>query len=280
MKLMRKAIFLTLLFTVSLLTPLAASATVETQFNNGTTSYTKTFTGTGNGTAGHLTIPFGAEVTSAEFRLLGEASSTSYTNFTTNAHYGGSGDGVWSGSPPSPFTSGQRNNVDVTSSTMSLKGNPSLASIDFSRTTQVASKVNAHQNTTGQFASFSDQGYSGLTKKFTQSSVTTSTSWGHIGIVVKVGDEFHVMKYSTSSLYNTPTILRINATTGAYIGVATLNSNGCSTSSSYNMVDATVDGNTVYTAHYTSYYLTKWSVITSGASKSWRCDQSWSFSNN
>ncbi|MDA8567709.1 hypothetical protein N9L15_00260, partial [Euryarchaeota archaeon] len=62
MKLMRKAIFLTLLFTVSLLTPLAASATVETQFNNGTTSYTKTFTGTGNGTAGHLTIPFGAEV--------------------------------------------------------------------------------------------------------------------------------------------------------------------------------------------------------------------------
>lgn len=277
---MRKAIFLTLLFTVSLLTPLAASATVETQFNNGTTSYTQTFTGTGNGTAGHLTIPFGAEVTNAEFRLQGEASSTSYTNFTTNAHYGGSGDGVWSGSPPSPFTSGQRNNIDVSSSTMSLKGNPSLQSIDFSRTTQVASKVNAHQNTTGQFASFSDQGYSGLTKKFTQSSVSTSASWGNIGIVVKVGDEFHVMKYTSSSLYNTPTILRINATTGAYIGVATLNTNGCSTSSYYNMVDATVDGNTVYTAHYTSYFLTKWSVITSGTSKSWRCDQSWSFSNN
>jgi hypothetical protein len=54
---MRKALFLILLFTVSLFGPMASSATVETQFTDGNTSYTHTFSGTGNGTAGYLTIP-------------------------------------------------------------------------------------------------------------------------------------------------------------------------------------------------------------------------------
>ena len=183
---MQKALFLTLLFTVSLFAPMAAGATVETQFSDGTSSYSHTFSGTGNGTAGHLTIPFGAEVTAAEFNLRGEASSTSYSNFTTNAHFGGAGDSTWSGSPPSPFTSGSRSNVDVASQSMSLKGNPSVQSIDFSRTAHVQSKVNAYQNTTGQFASLSDQGYTGLTKKFSQFSVSTSTSWGYIGVVALI----------------------------------------------------------------------------------------------
>ena len=246
---MQKAIFLILIFTVSLFGPMASSATVETQFSDGTSSYSHTFAGTGNGTAGYLTIPFGAEVTAAQFNLKGEASSTSYTNFTTNSHFGGAGDGLWSGSAPSPFTSGSRSNVDVASQTMSLKGNPSLQSIDFGRTSQVQSKIGAHQNTTGQFVSLVDQGYTGLTKKFSQSTVSTSASWGYIGVVVLVDYEYHIMKYSSSSLYNTPTILRINSTTGAYIGTASLSTNGCSTSQYYNMVDATVDGSTVYTAH-------------------------------
>ena len=220
---------------VSLFAPMASSATVETQFADGTSSYSHTFSGTGNGTAGHLTIPYGAEVTAAEFNLRGEASSTTYTNFTTNAHFGGAGDSTWSGSPPSPFTSGSRSNVDVASQSMSLKGNPSVQSIDFSRTAHVQSKVNAYQNTTGQFASLSDQGYTGLTKKFSQFSVSTSTSWGYIGVVALIDHEYHIMKYSSSSLYNTPTILRINASTGAYIGTASLNTNGCSSSSYYNI---------------------------------------------
>ena len=277
---MQKAIFLILLFTVSLFGPMASSATVETQFSDGTSSYSHTFAGTGNGTAGYLTIPFGAEVTAAQFNLKGEASSTSYTNFTTNSHFGGAGDGLWSGSAPSPFTSGSRSNVDVASQTMSLKGNPTLQSIDFGRTSQVQSKIGAHQNTTGQFVSLVDQGYTGLTKKFSQSTVSTSASWGYIGVVVLVDYEYHIMKYSSSSLYNTPTILRINSTTGAYIGTASLSTNGCSTSQYYNMVDATVDGSTVYTAHYTSYYMTKWSIITTGNAKSWRCDSSWQYSSN
>jgi hypothetical protein len=277
---MRKALFLILLFTVSLFGPMASSATVETQFTDGNTSYTHTFSGTGNGTAGYLTIPYGAEVTAAQFNLKGEASSTTYSNFTTNAHFGGVGDGIWSGSPPSPFTLGSRTDIEVASQSMSLKGNPSVQAIDFSRTSQVQSKVGAHQNTTGQFASLSDQGYTGLTKKFLPFTVSSSASWQYIGVVVLVDNEYHIMRYSSSSLYNTPTILRINSTTGAYIGTASITTNGCSTSSYYNMVDATVDGTTVYTAHYTSYYMTKWSVITSGTAKSWRCDGSWQYSNN
>ncbi|MGY8728536.1 MAG: hypothetical protein ACKVKS_04820, partial [Candidatus Poseidoniales archaeon] len=76
MILMKKALFLTLLFTVSLFGPMASGATVETQFSDGTSSYSHTFAGTGNGTAGYVTIPYGAEVTAAQFNLRGEASST------------------------------------------------------------------------------------------------------------------------------------------------------------------------------------------------------------
>ena len=62
---MRKALFLILLFTLSVMAPLASSATTETQFKGGATSYEHTFNGQGNGSAGVITFPYGAEVTSA-----------------------------------------------------------------------------------------------------------------------------------------------------------------------------------------------------------------------
>ena len=257
--------------------PIAAGATTETQFQNGTTSYTHTFSGSGNGSAGDLSIPFGAEVTSAEFKLRGDASRTTYTNFTTNAHFGGSGDGAWSGSPPSPFTSGSRQNVNVDSQEMELRGNPTDSGIDLGRTQQIQSKGSAVQNTTGQFMANGDQGYTGLTKVFPQMSVSTTASWNYIGVVVMIDDEYHVMRYTSSGLYQLPTILRINATTGAYIGTASINTNGCSSSQYYKMSDAVVDGNNVYTSHDSYYYLTKWSV---SSSMQWKCEQSWSFSPN
>ena len=33
--------------------------------------------------------PYGAEVTYAEFNLIGESSTTQYSNHTTNSHWGG-----------------------------------------------------------------------------------------------------------------------------------------------------------------------------------------------
>ena len=67
---MQKALFLTLIFTLSVMAPLASSATTETQFKGGTTSYEHTFNGQGNGSAGVITFPYGAEVTSAQFLSL------------------------------------------------------------------------------------------------------------------------------------------------------------------------------------------------------------------
>ena len=286
---MRKAIFLTLIFLTSLMAPIAAGATTETQFQNGTTSYTHTFSGSGNGTAGDLSIPFGAEVTAAEFKLRGEASRTTYTNFTTNSHFGGAGDGAWSGSAPSPFTSGSRQSVNVDTQSLELRGNPSTANLDFGRTQQVQSKGSAVQNTSGQFIANGDQGYTGLTKIFPQLSVSTTASWNYIGVVVQVGDEFHVMRYTSSGLYSIPVVLRINATSGAYLGTASVDvtTNGCSSSQYYRMSDATVDGNTVYTAHSSYYYLTKWTVRNIDTNndgtedgRQWKCERSWSFSPN
>ncbi|DAC71462.1 MAG TPA: hypothetical protein D7I16_00370, partial [Candidatus Poseidoniales archaeon] len=76
--------------------PLASSATTETQFKGGATSYTHTFNGQGTGSAGVITFPFGAEVTSAQFNFLGEASTTTWSNFTNNNDFGGVGTGQWS----------------------------------------------------------------------------------------------------------------------------------------------------------------------------------------
>ena len=215
---MQKALFLTLIFLTSLMAPLAAGATTETQFRNGTTTYSQTFSGSGNGTAGDLAIPFGAEVTGAEFKLRGDASRTTYTNFTTDSHFGGSGDDAWVGSGPSPFTSGSRDKINVDSQQMELKGNPSLIDLDMGRTQQVQSKGSAVQNTTGQFMANGDQGYTGLTKTFPTLSVSTTAGWNYIGVVVQVGDEYHVMRYTSSGLYSVPVILRINVTTGDVSG--------------------------------------------------------------
>ena len=44
------------------MSPMAAADVTETQFSGGSTSYTHTFTGTGDGFAGNLTFPYGAEV--------------------------------------------------------------------------------------------------------------------------------------------------------------------------------------------------------------------------
>ena len=56
---MRTAVFLTMLFLASLATPMASAATTETQFKDGSTSYSHTFNGAGEGTAGLITFHTG-----------------------------------------------------------------------------------------------------------------------------------------------------------------------------------------------------------------------------
>ena len=268
---MRQALFLILLFLVSIASPLAAAATTETQFKDGTTSYAHTFSQKGEGAAGLVTIPYGAEVTSATFNLRGDASQTSYTNFTTDTHYGGAGDSrvqASGGASPSPFTTAYRDNLEVSSQTMYLKGNPTLADAGFASTNAVASLGSATQNTTGEFVALSDQGYTSPTKRFADLSMTGG-SWTYTGVTVPALDgELHVMYYSSSSgsLTQVPVIQRFNATTGAYIGTASFSTSSCGGSSAtYYMYDADVYNGKVYTAHYSYYEVNRWNVSITNA---------------
>ena len=280
---MQRAIFLVLIFLCSLAAPLAGAATTETQFKDGTTSYSHTFSQKGEGAAGVVTIPYGAEVTSASFNLRGEASQTSWTNWTTDSHYGGSGDGRVQGSSglaPSPFQTTYRDNLDVSSQTMYLKGNPTEVMPGFASTGSVSSLGNAHLNTTGEFVALSDQGYVSPTKKYTDLSVSSSAPWSYTGVVVPINSsEMHIMRYTSSSTSSTPTILRINPNTGAYLGTASYSTGSCGSSAIYSIYDADVYNGYVYTAHWSYYALRKWSVDwnTAGTAVIWSCQSSWNY---
>ena len=280
---MQRAIFLVAVFLLSLLSPLAGAATTETQFKDGTTSYSHTFSQKGEGPAGIVTLPIGASVSAASFSLRGEASTTSYTNFTSDQHYGGSGDNNGQGSnfASSPFTYGYRNNLDVTSQTASLKGNPTEALADFSSSSALATLGSAHLNTTGQFVGLGDQGYVSPTKKYTDLSVSNNAPWSYTGIVVPINaSETHIFRYTSSSTQSTPTILRINPSTGAYLGTASYSTTSpCSSSSIYGIVDATVHNGSVYTANSAYQIANKWDVDwnSQGTGVVWKCEARYSY---
>ena len=278
---MRRALFLISLFLVSIYAPLASSSMTASQFDDGTTSFQHLFTASGDVNAGEISMPYGAEVTEATFKFRGEASQTTWTNFSSNNDYGGQGDtnGYIAGNVPSPLTSGYRYYLNTQNQGLELKGNPTNAVNPLSRSTDLTSIGSADHNLSGQFVSLSDQGYSSLSKKYSDFSVSTSTSWGYVGVVVLYGDEYMVMKYSSSYPSQQPTILRINSTTGAYIGTATFNSGSCSSTSSnslyYNMYDATVYNGSIWTVHYSYYTVNKWSITETANSLTWNCQQSW-----
>ena len=281
---MRKAVFLTLLFVLSVMSPLAAAATTETQFKDGSTSYEHTFSQKGVGPAGVITMPIGANVQSATFNLLGEASTTSYTNFTTDSHYGGAGDQDYTSSnagSPSPFTTARRDNLEVSSQTVSLKGNPTELTPRFSSTNSVATLGNAHLNTTGQFVALSDQGYTSPTKKFADLTAASNTPWGYTGVAVPVNSsEVHIIRYSSQYISNAPTsIMRIDASTGAYLGTASYNTGTCGTSATRSIHDADVYNGNVYTAHYSYYMVNKWDVgwNAAGTQVQWECKSSYNY---
>ena len=193
---MKKSLFLTLIFLVSLMSPFASADVTETQFSDGSTSYTHTFTGTGDGFAGNLTFPYGAEVSSATFDIAGEPSSTVWGNMTTNSDFGGAGTGSWSGTPPG-FAYGNRQNLEVGNDQVKLVGNPTedVNGLDSSTS---GTSTGGTVNNTGGFAANGDQGFIGTTKSQSSISLSTSTS-SYRGFVIANGDEY-VSATSTSPL--------------------------------------------------------------------------------
>jgi hypothetical protein len=278
-EIMRRAIFLSLLFVVSMLSPLAIASTTETQFKDGSTSYSHTFSQAGNGTAGVVSIPYGAEVTSAEFNLRGEASQTSWTNFSTNDHYGGEGDSRIQGkssSAPSPFQTVYRDNLEVTGQSVYLKGNPTEYSPRFSSSNQVSQIGSATINTTGEFVALSDQGYVSPTKKYSDITVSGG-SWTYTGVTIPVSDDqIHVLRYTSTSMTGLPTIQRYNATTGVYLGTASISyGSPCNTNAYRSIHDADIYNGDIYTAHYSYYSVSKWSL--NSAKTQWTCQAMYNY---
>ena len=268
---MRKAVFLVLIFFISVMAPLASSATTETQFKGGTTSYTHTFNGQGTGSAGVITFPFGAEVTSAQFNFLGEASTTTWSNFTNNNDFGGVGTGQWSSKQTGSFQYGSRTNLETANDEISLRGNPTNNVANFRNSNELSAANSATINATGQFVALGDQGYTSVTKQFNDLSVSSSASWNYRGIVVPVSEhEIHATRYSSTSMYTAPSIQRFNATTGALLGTASISTSGCISQVSSYWYDAAVDPNgNIWTVSYSYYYLTKWTL--NAAKTQWQC---------
>ena len=281
---MRRAIFLTLLFVLSVMSPLAAAATTETQFKDGSTAYEHTFSQKGTGAAGVITLPIGAAVQSASFDLLGEASTTTWTNITSDSDYGGAGDTDYTSSTttrPSPFTYARRDNFEVDTETVTLKGNPTELTPRFSSSSSVATLGSAHLNTTGQFVALSDQGYTSPTKQFADIRASTSTPWGYTGVVVPINSsEIHILRYSSQYMTNNPTaIMRVNPSTGQYLGTASYLTNSCGSNAMYGIHDVDVYNGNVYTAHYTYYKINKWTGgwNTQGTQVQWSCQTSYTY---
>ncbi|GIS27379.1 MAG: hypothetical protein CM15mP128_1380 [Methanobacteriota archaeon] len=273
---MRKAVFLTLLFLLSLATPLANAATTETQFKDGSTSYTHTFSSAGEGSAGYITLPYGAEVTGARFNLVGEASQTTYTNFTTDSHFGGAGSGSWSGSPPSPYTSGSRSNVRVENTDVTcVQSLRPPRETDFQQRHQ--QRGHGHTQHHGRLCGLGRPGLHRRVVEVHLLSAPSTTAWTYAGVNVVVDDEIHQFRYTSSSLYNTPTVQRFNATTGSYIGTASFSTGTCSsTSVRYNIYDATMDSSgSVWLAHYSSYLMSSGRHGNSPGGMSWTCQNSY-----
>jgi len=254
---------------------MALADVTETQFQDGSTSYTHTFTGTGDGFAGNLTFPYGAEVSSATFDIAGEPSSTMWGNLTTDSDFGGAGTGQWSGTPPG-FAYGSRSNLEVGNDQVQLVGNPTNNVNGMDRSTEATSTETI--NNTGGFAANGDQGFIGSTKPQSSFSLTSSTS-NYRGFVIAHEDEYHSATYSSTSVYTTPIVKRYNSTTGSYIGTSSINSGVCSYSTPlYSTYDATSDGNgNVWTVSYSYRILVKWSVSSAG---SWTCQGTYSYSGN
>ena len=269
---MRKSLFLSVLFLLSMLSPMVSADVTETQFEDGSTSYTHTFSGTGDGFAGNLTFPYGAEVTSANFDIAGKPSSTTWGNLTTTADFGGKGSSTWSGIPPG-FAYGSRSNLFVDNGDVELVGNPTTNTNGLDRTADGTSTGTI--NNSGGFAANGDQGFIGATSKQTPFSISSSSS-NYRGFIIMHEDEYHSASYSSSSIYSTPVVKRYNSTTGTFLGSSTINSGSCSYSTPlYSTYDATSDGQgTVWSVSYSYRILVKWTVSSTGT---WTCQNTYSY---
>ena len=274
------AIFIVATFLFSTAIPLA-SAVTETQFSDGSSTFTHVFSQGGDAATPGVTLPFGADVSDVEIELEGSSSTQSWFNRTSNADFGGQG---VTGSSASGWSINQngwnygyRQNVKVDNGQLELRPTEATTYWSMDNQNQATASNGGSMNTTGEYFSSAESGYSGMSDTRTMS--VSGGTWQYMGPVVKQGHEVHVIRYGSVSSYGgyqLNSIQRFNATTGVNIGTATIQYNNCSSSNVYYITDATSDGDgTVWmTSFYTSTIygaITKWSV--NGATYS--CERAW-----
>ena len=272
----KAALMLVTLMCVSSLLPFANAATIETQFADGSTSFSHTFTGTAHGDTAGINMPYGAEVSSASFNLTGTPSMTTWANATSNSDFGGVGSIDGQMNVPY-FSSDYRYSIGVDNDEAHLKELQNEATWTLTSSSDVSNAGGATHNTTGGAIS---PGTSDLVGATTNSySSYSGGSWNYAGPVVYQGgsNSTYVAQWSSSSTYIAPSIYRYNSTTGAQIGSVSLVYNTCTTSVLYYMSDITSDGDgTVWVSSWSYRYVSKWTVsVSSSGAATWTCNQYW-----
>lgn len=269
---MKRAILMCILMLTVTFVPAVSGGVTETQFTNGLTSSTHTFTGTGNSSAGEISIPYGAVITDSEFTLTGLPSSESYGNLSTDADFGGTGSSTWKNTPPG-FAYGYKTNLDTSQDSISLNGQTSTGTFLLEKAGDVSSTTGFH-NTTGEFIANGDQGYVGVSKEKSPLAVGTNASWDYPGPVTFDENEVHVLHWTTTSLSVSPAVMRFNRSTGDYEGVANLAIGTCNANARSYVYDATSGGEGVmWTVSYLYEVIAKWTL--NSAKTTWNCDSSW-----
>jgi len=264
-------IFLVLVMLLAVLTPFASATTVETQFTDGTTTFSNTFTQSGSAATTGVNMPIGAEVSAVSFALTGKPSTTSWANATTDSDFGGptTTDGVMS---VPYFTQGYRYGIDVANDQAYLREIDTQSTWKMTSTSDISSSGSAVQNTTGGAIGNADSDLIGATT--TGSSSVSGGTWNYAGPTAVNANTLYVAQWTSSSLYNAPNIARYNATTGSYLGTVTLQYNSCTTTSTRYISDFTTDGTgVIWTTSWNYNYLAKWTVSSNGVT--WSCQQAW-----
>lgn len=262
------------LMLLSTILPLAIAATTETQFADGNTDFSHTFSGQGVGGTAGVNMPYGAEVTDASFTISGAPSTTSWANATSDTDFGGPT--TIDGSMNVPwFSSDYRTGISVSNDQAYLREIQTEAAWTLTSASDISSAPGATHNTTAGAIGFASSDLVGSST--TSYNTVSSGTWNYPGPAVYQGNYTYIAHYASTSPSSAPTIQYYNSSTGSRIGSVSIVYNSCTTSSMRYVYDMTSDGaNTVWVTSFSYNYLSKWTVNNG----TWSCQQAWYVSPN
>ena len=267
----RIALFILITLVSSTALPLAAAVT-ETQYADGSTTFSHVFSQAGDALTPGVTLPYGAQVNNVEFELEGSASTTTWINLTDDADFNGPGS-TNTNFYPSWFNGAYRQNLLSDNDELTLKPVETTTYWSLTSANDVASSSGGTLNTTAGHFSAAENDLIGAKTERTE-TMATGGQWSYTGPLVQQHGEIHVSRWTSSSMSNAPVIDRYNATTNAFIGSISLTMNTCTSSAARYIYDITSDGDgTVWMVSWNYRYISRWTVSSTG---SYTCQAAWS----